>query len=238
MAFSSRSHKTNLQISHKIYFTISSTASLLPLSLSIPCLVALSLTEPKTLPLIQNSSSRRVGMKIFQYVWELNPGEQPIITLSGEVALPGGKAEEGDNNDGDTAKRETMEEIGLDPQLVDVVTFLEPFFSKYLIIVVPVIGILHDRIRGRVFALNPKATSGCRTEISVKMYKASIFSYTLNTNVLQLLKNPSVRIGHCTKVPRNSNMEKLRHGYLFPEVLFIQMTLVYDMNNVFEVIMP
>ncbi|XLT38797.1 hypothetical protein HN873_070089 [Arachis hypogaea] len=68
-----------------------------------------------------------------------------LSMYSGEVALPGGKAEEGDNDDGDTAKREAMEEVGLDPQLVDVVTFLEPFFSKYLIIVVPVIGILHDK---------------------------------------------------------------------------------------------
>jgi len=46
------------------------------------------------------------------------------------VALPGGKAEEGDKDDKDTAKREAMEEIGLDPELVDVVTVLEPFFSK------------------------------------------------------------------------------------------------------------
>lgn len=50
--------------------------------------------------------------------------------FAGEVALPGGKAEEGDKDDGDTAKREAMEEIGLDPELVNVVTFLEPFFSK------------------------------------------------------------------------------------------------------------
>jgi hypothetical protein len=26
--------------------------------------------------------------------------------------------------------------------------------------------------------------------------------------------------GHCTNVPRNVNMEKLQHGYLFPEVIF------------------
>lgn len=50
--------------------------------------------------------------------------------FAGEVALPGGKAEEGDKDDKDTAKREAMEEIGLDPELVDVVTVLEPFFSK------------------------------------------------------------------------------------------------------------
>lgn len=52
--------------------------------------------------------------------------------LAGEVSLPGGKAEEGDEDDGETATRETKEEIGLDPSLVDVVTVLEPFLSKVL----------------------------------------------------------------------------------------------------------
>jgi coenzyme A diphosphatase NUDT7 len=50
--------------------------------------------------------------------------------VAGEVALPGGKAEEGDKDDGDTATREAKEEIGLDPSLVNVVTVLEPFFSN------------------------------------------------------------------------------------------------------------
>ncbi|MED6183651.1 Nudix hydrolase 15, mitochondrial [Stylosanthes scabra] len=68
-----------------------------------------------------------------------------LSTHSGEVALPGGKAEEGDKDDGDTAKREAKEEIGLDPELVNVVTVLEPFLSKHLLRVVPVIGILHDK---------------------------------------------------------------------------------------------
>ncbi|KAI4306409.1 hypothetical protein L6164_029688 [Bauhinia variegata] len=68
-----------------------------------------------------------------------------LSTHSGEVALPGGKAEEGDKDDGDTAKREAEEEIGLDPQLVNVVTILEPFLSKHFLRVVPVIGILHDK---------------------------------------------------------------------------------------------
>ena len=46
------------------------------------------------------------------------------VIFSGEVALPGGKAKEGDKDDGDTAKREAKEEIGLDPELVNVVTYL------------------------------------------------------------------------------------------------------------------
>lgn len=68
-----------------------------------------------------------------------------MSTHSGEVSLPGGRAEEGDKDDGDTATREAKEEIGLDPSLVDVVTVLEPFLSKHLLRVVPVIGILNDK---------------------------------------------------------------------------------------------
>ncbi|KAF6155973.1 hypothetical protein GIB67_039304 [Kingdonia uniflora] len=54
-----------------------------------------------------------------------------LKTHSGEVSLPGGKAEEGDVNDVDTATREAKEEIGLDPLLVNAVTVLEPFLSKW-----------------------------------------------------------------------------------------------------------
>ncbi|KAJ7968668.1 Nudix hydrolase 15, mitochondrial [Quillaja saponaria] len=68
-----------------------------------------------------------------------------LSTHSGEVALPGGKADEGDKDDAETAKREANEEIGLDPSLVNVVTVLEPFLSKHLLRVVPVIGILNDK---------------------------------------------------------------------------------------------
>ncbi|XP_062162788.1 nudix hydrolase 15, mitochondrial-like [Alnus glutinosa] len=68
-----------------------------------------------------------------------------LSTHSGEVALPGGKAEEGDKDDGDTATREAKEEIGLDPSLVNVVTVLEPFLSKHLLRVVPVLGILNEK---------------------------------------------------------------------------------------------
>uniref|UniRef100_A0A5B7ADC5 Nudix hydrolase domain-containing protein n=1 Tax=Davidia involucrata TaxID=16924 RepID=A0A5B7ADC5_DAVIN len=68
-----------------------------------------------------------------------------LSTHSGEIALPGGKAEEGDADDVETATREAKEEIGLDPSLVNVVTFLEPFLSKHLLRVIPVIGILSDK---------------------------------------------------------------------------------------------
>ncbi|KAE8714988.1 Nudix hydrolase 22 [Hibiscus syriacus] len=68
-----------------------------------------------------------------------------LSSHSGGVSLLGGKADEGDKDDGDTATREAKEEIGMDPSLVNVITVLEPFLSKHLLRVVPVIGILHDR---------------------------------------------------------------------------------------------
>ncbi|XP_011096408.1 nudix hydrolase 15, mitochondrial [Sesamum indicum] len=67
-----------------------------------------------------------------------------LSTHSGEVSLPGGKAEETDADDAETATREANEEIGLDPSLVNVVTCLEPFLSKHLLRVIPVIGILSN----------------------------------------------------------------------------------------------
>ncbi|PHU04336.1 Nudix hydrolase 15, mitochondrial [Capsicum chinense] len=68
-----------------------------------------------------------------------------LSSHSGEVSLPGGKVEEGDANDIETALREAEEEIGLDRSLVDVVTVLESFTGRKGITVIPVVGILWDR---------------------------------------------------------------------------------------------
>lgn len=50
--------------------------------------------------------------------------------MTGDVALPGGKMEENDIDDTETALREAMEEIGLNPGLVEVAATLEPIFSQ------------------------------------------------------------------------------------------------------------
>lgn len=52
--------------------------------------------------------------------------------FSGEVALPGGKRDKNDANDVETALREAQEEIGLNPSLVEVVTVLDPFYTKVI----------------------------------------------------------------------------------------------------------
>ena len=56
------------------------------------------------------------------------------LVVAGEVALPGGKRDESDADDIETALREAKEEIGLDPSLVTVVTLLEPFHTKVLLL--------------------------------------------------------------------------------------------------------
>lgn len=68
-----------------------------------------------------------------------------LSSYSGEVSLPGGRTDEEDTDDIQTALREAKEEIGLDPALVDVVTVLKPFGSKGNVSVFPVIGILWDK---------------------------------------------------------------------------------------------
>lgn len=66
-------------------------------------------------------------------------------TVTGEVALPGGKRDEEDADDIATALREAREEIGLDPSLVTIISVLEPFVNKKGMSVVPVIGFLRDK---------------------------------------------------------------------------------------------
>jgi len=52
------------------------------------------------------------------------------LRFAWEVALPGGKAKEGDADDAATSLREAKEEIGLDPALVTVISLLEHFLLK------------------------------------------------------------------------------------------------------------
>jgi|APAra0007618257_1042622.scaffolds.fasta_scaffold00132_33 8-oxo-dGTP pyrophosphatase MutT (NUDIX family) len=75
-----------------------------------------------------SNMSERFKVLVFEAIYVLVQTLNKIV--AGEVSLPGGKAEEHDKDDGITATREAEEEIGLDPSLVDVVAFLEPFLSQ------------------------------------------------------------------------------------------------------------
>ncbi|CAK7343822.1 unnamed protein product [Dovyalis caffra] len=98
-----------------------------------------------------NSRKRRAAVLIC--LFEGNENELRVILTkrsmklsshpgAGDVALPGGKMEEGDVDDSATALREATEEIGLDPHLVQVVAKLDPFISQHQLKVVPVVGLL------------------------------------------------------------------------------------------------
>ena len=50
-----------------------------------------------------------------------------VCLVAREISLPGGKVEKGDKDDGDTATRETNEEMGLHPSLMEVITVVQPF---------------------------------------------------------------------------------------------------------------
>ncbi|KAG2327876.1 hypothetical protein Bca52824_010604 [Brassica carinata] len=105
-------------------------------------------------PLKAEESTGKLKAAVLICLFEGDDGDLRVIltkrssglsTHSGEVSLPGGKAEEDDKDDGVAATREAEEEIGLHPSLVDVVAFLEPFLSQHLLRVIPVVGILWDR---------------------------------------------------------------------------------------------
>ncbi|CAH9113710.1 unnamed protein product [Cuscuta europaea] len=83
------------------------------------------------------SKSKRAAVLICLFEGEsgelcvvLTKRSSKLSASPGEVALPGGKVEEGDANDIETALREANEEIGLDPSIVHVITLLESFTNK------------------------------------------------------------------------------------------------------------
>lgn len=73
-----------------------------------------------------------------------------LSTHSGEVAFPGGRRDPGDVDLSYTALRETHEEIGLPPDLVEMVGPMNSLVSRFGIKVTPYVGIVPD-----VFDLNP-----------------------------------------------------------------------------------
>ncbi|KAM0789219.1 hypothetical protein ACM66B_000063 [Microbotryomycetes sp. NB124-2] len=69
-----------------------------------------------------------------------------LRTFPGNVALPGGKQDDGDINLEATARREAFEEIGLppNPNVVRYLTTLPPFLARSLLLVTPVVVFILD----------------------------------------------------------------------------------------------
>lgn len=75
-----------------------------------------------------------------------------LSTHSGQIAFPGGKADEGDVDAVATALREAQEEVGLDPALVQVLGTLPHYITGSAFIITPVVALVQTG-----FALLPNA---------------------------------------------------------------------------------
>jgi 8-oxo-dGTP pyrophosphatase MutT (NUDIX family) len=75
-----------------------------------------------------------------------------LSTHSGQIAFPGGKADEGDADACATALREAQEEIGLDPAMVQVLGVMPHYVTGSAFIITPVIALVQTG-----FTLTPNA---------------------------------------------------------------------------------
>lgn len=65
---------------------------------------------------------------------------------SAEVAFPGGRCDEEDNDEWHTALREAHEEVALEPDLIEPLGTMQPVVTRTGIHVVPCVGLLHSDV--------------------------------------------------------------------------------------------
>jgi 8-oxo-dGTP pyrophosphatase MutT (NUDIX family) len=67
---------------------------------------------------------------------------QHLSAHAGQIAFPGGRPEAGDRDPFATALRETEEEIGLDPALVEPLGYVEPYRTGTGFLITPVVALV------------------------------------------------------------------------------------------------
>jgi 8-oxo-dGTP pyrophosphatase MutT (NUDIX family) len=100
----------------------------------------------KQLPLFEKGRTAAVLAPLF----EDDSGEVRLLltkrpdtmpTHAGHISFPGGRPDPGDEGPVATALRETQEEVGINPEQVDVLGYLEPFDTvEFTLMVVPVVA--------------------------------------------------------------------------------------------------
>jgi len=76
-----------------------------------------------------------------------------LASHSGQIAFPGGRIDEGDADPAAAAIRESEEEIGLRPEFVSLLGYLDPYLSGTGFRIVPVVALVAP---GFKLALNPR----------------------------------------------------------------------------------
>lgn len=67
---------------------------------------------------------------------------QGLRDHSGQISFPGGKIDPADPGPAEAALRESFEEVGLAPEAVRILGYLDPYLSATGFLVVPVVGLL------------------------------------------------------------------------------------------------
>jgi 8-oxo-dGTP pyrophosphatase MutT (NUDIX family) len=92
------------------------------------------------IPIVEQTDSD--GYKKLSFV--LTVRSKKLKKHSGEISFPGGKLEKNEQPI-ETALRETKEEIGVDPSLIEIIGRFEPVITMTGFIINPVVGILKSR---------------------------------------------------------------------------------------------
>lgn len=115
---------------------------------------------------------------------------------SGQIAFPGGKYEKGDKDFKVTALRETQEEVGIRPEIMEIIKAFTPMYippSNFM--VHPFLGICNDEI---CFVPDPSEVAQIiELPLSVFLSDAIVIEANLSTSYAQNINVPAFEIeGH------------------------------------------